>query len=782
MAVNPPVRIPLAFAYNARTPDATIKGQDVRRVNVMDEPKPDSQDMYVLKRVNVTPVLVNWGSSTGQGMVEYNGTLCAVTSDVFHTLFPPNSGASGTQWVQSSAGPWTQRIAPQAVVKDNLIYLMGGFTTGVGYLSDVWTTPDGINWSQVTGAAPWGGRDDHCCAVFNGQIYLAAGNAGAVAINNDVWSSPDGQMWTQLTASAAWPARNTARMVATNSGLFLMGGFAQGSFFNDIWFSADGASWTQIKPAGAYWSARAGFALFNFDNALWVVGGYNATLSLTDCWKSTDGAQTWVQTSTGQFGANGLSRMGYTVYNRKMWLINGLGAISSAQNTVYNSSDGITWTLVTNSGPIAAEWDCAAVTFTTPTSVSPGHYQTMYCMGGNSGGLTYSNWRAVLDTQLATNTPLFPPVTLQQYQFESFVEGSVLLVKNESAMWVYEGGNLNRVKDYGYPIETVYGIVVMGGFAYVMDPTGLIHASAANDPYHWPATNVIGADYSDDAGFAIAKYKNYLVAFGKYTTQFFYDAGRNPGSPLLPYSNANIKVGLWGASQGAPYCFVGDWLVYVSRIKGGMPQVMILKDSLTPIPISDQWVDQVLYTFGLRNIFYFPWQKHMFVVVVPDGGMPSMVFDFLTKRWIGEWWTQGRNNFDWAGSCHGTDVFPGSNTTYFLDTTTGQIWQTLALNGAENGGFVQTFIQSPKIDGNNNRRKFWGRLDLIGDRNAGRPTIEFSDDDYQTWSTPRAVDMADGRPAMFRNGASFRRAYRITQNDGNPIRWEALEQVIEQGN
>src|SRR5262249_3622231 len=109
---------------------------------------------------------------------------------------------------------------------------------------------------------------------------------------------------------------------------------------------------------------------------------------------------------------------------------------------------------------------------------------------------------------------------------------------------VLESGTLTKVVDTNYPSVTVPGIVVLNDFAYVMEPDGTIHGCAIDNPLLWPSLQFIGADYEDDPGVAITKYLNYLVAFGTYTTQFFYDAGNPaPGIVLSPYQSANIKIG-----------------------------------------------------------------------------------------------------------------------------------------------------------------------------------------------------------------------------------------------
>jgi hypothetical protein len=54
-------------------------------------------------------------------------------------------------------------------------------------------------------------------------------------------------------------------------------------------------------------------------------------------------------------------------------------------------------------------------------------------------------------------------------------------------------------------------------------------------------------------------------------------------------------------------------------------------------------------------------------------------------------------------------------------------------------------------------------------------TVSFSQDDYNTWSTGRAVNLQASRSQLYMNGASRRRAYQFLSTSNVPIRLEAAE-------
>jgi hypothetical protein len=94
----------------------------------------------------------------------------------------------------------------------NKLWIMGGAPKNSSSLAnDVWSSPDGVTWTQVTANAPWGGRIVQP-VVFNNKIWVIGGWMNGYGAN-DVWSSPDGVTWTQVTANAPWGGRGMTNPV-----------------------------------------------------------------------------------------------------------------------------------------------------------------------------------------------------------------------------------------------------------------------------------------------------------------------------------------------------------------------------------------------------------------------------------------------------------------------------------------------------------------------------------------------------------------------------------------
>lgn len=125
----------------------------------------------------------------------------------------------------------------------------------------------------------------------------------------------------------------------------------------------------------------------------------------------------------------------------------------------------------------------------------------------------------------------------------------------------------------------------------------------------------------------------------------------------------------------------------------------------------------------------------------------------------------------------------GSDTNVLakLDETTGND-PTIA----GESGTVQFVIQTGRTDLGTQLYKFISRTEVVGDRSIGMNIdLQYSDDDHQTFSTARIVDMGLVRPRLSQNGRSRRRIFRVGNMDCaraiTGVRLEALELFLYGG-
>lgn len=110
-----------------------------------------------------------------------------------------------------------------------------------GYTSDyssIWSSPDGITWTQEVINAPYSQRTNARLEVLDDKLWLIGGtDASWDWGNNDVWSSTDGINWMPITNDAPWPKRHYAMTAVHNGELWLLGGLISDNWveLNDVW-------------------------------------------------------------------------------------------------------------------------------------------------------------------------------------------------------------------------------------------------------------------------------------------------------------------------------------------------------------------------------------------------------------------------------------------------------------------------------------------------------------------------------------------------------------------
>jgi hypothetical protein len=412
------------------------------------------------------------------------------------------------------------------------------------------------------------------------------------------------------------------------------------------------------------------------------------------------------------------------------------------------------------------------------------------------------------------------------------------------------GTGFIQITDPDYPEETVRGICYLDGTYYVMTPEAAIHGSDINDPFTWSALNVIQANAEPDLGIALFRQLNLLCAFGEYSTQFFYDAGNPTGSPLLPYSSANLEVGCASAESIAQ---AENTLFYIGKARQKGRTIYKLDGTNLSPSLSNPFIDRILDSDDLENVrsFFIKISGHGFYILTLPTSEITLIYDVNTGMWAK--WTQQEAGtavtgatFTWANglvtgtktshglsdgqyveitlsnpsgynytgaiNVTGTNTFtypiasnPGAyvgsasilpfTETYFnmasytqlggldlvQDSTTGTVYSVSTGTYEDNGVPIKFQLRTSKFDAGNNKEKYFAKFELIGDKVDGTAYVRYSNDDYQTWSNYRPVDLETQRSQLYRLGRGRRRAFDIINYDNQPIRLEGMEITLSEG-
>jgi len=399
---------------------------------------------------------------------------------------------------------------------------------------------------------------------------------------------------------------------------------------------------------------------------------------------------------------------------------------------------------------------------------------------------------------------------------------------------------VTQIVDADYPANTARGCAFLDGRFFVMDEASAdIYQSALEDASSWAALEFIGTQIEPDAGVYLAKYNNYIVAFKKFSTEFFYDAANATGSILAPVQNAAFKVG--GAAEGSFREMAGT-VVWMGQSKDGFGRGIFRLNGTAPEKISTPQIDKILNADSLATVYSWSCNvgSHLLygLTLVTTG--VTLVYDFTTQLWSfftyltssgvnktvtavsaagvatsaahgysdGDIVLIASTNASFNGWHVATDVttdtfqlqatgtaFSGSGTAtkhtesyfpiisstaangkqYMQHATSGALYEFSQSAYVDAIGAIAARIRTPKMDKQTTNYKTTSSVTIIGDRISSVALIRDSDDDYATNSKFRPVDLSSDQPQIRRLGKFRRRSFEVLHVKNANLRLEALE-------
>lgn len=308
----------------------------------------------------------------------------------------------------------------------------------------------------------------------------------------------------------------------------------------------------------------------------------------------------------------------------------------------------------------------------------------------------------------------------------------------------------------GFPANVVAGQAFLDATTYVMTPQAVIQGSGINDLTTWPALNNLIAQIEPDQGVALAKQLVYVVAFKQWSTEMFYDAGNATGSPLGTVQGQKLNL---GCRHPNTVVDLGGSLLWVSQIRNGGMSVMLM-DQLSAQPVSTPNIERLLQATDWTQAV-LAWAAkidgHMFYGLTLTSINITLVFDLKQQLWY-EWTDPNGNYFPIAS---GTFV---DSRCLLQGQADGNIYVLNTQQPTDNGATITTDIYTPPWDAGTRKRKVIGRMRLIGDKTPGNMLqVRTSDDDFQSFSNFRSVDMNTKDPFLTACGTFRRRVWHIRQ-------------------
>jgi hypothetical protein len=377
------------------------------------------------------------------------------------------------------------------------------------------------------------------------------------------------------------------------------------------------------------------------------------------------------------------------------------------------------------------------------------------------------------------------------------VEGNTGLI-----YYYYNGATFANVAGPTSSFPMVPGVVVLDGTIYMMDLSGKIWGSNVNDPTVWGTSNFIQSSTYSTLPTFLARQKVYIIAFSAFETNVFFDAGNATGSPLSPLPGGKAAV---GCCDYFSVQTMGDEIVWVGQIPGGVVGVFMMRD-LRIQKISTGSIDRIL-SFALSGLtfvqsgnsshYFTSWQTsvegHRLYVLNLLNQSFSLVYDFDSGDWY-EWQLDsgGVMPFLSTGQLPAMAGIPAITGFSGIPTGNGQgniiqgpdarIYNFDAQYTTDNGASYTLTLVTDNWDGGVRYKKFLPRIDFDADQQSNSTiSVSYTEDDYQTFSNPRTVDLSQAHPFLINCGSFRRRAYKIVHSAATPLRLYAMNMSLQIG-
>ena len=334
-------------------------------------------------------------------------------------------------------------------------------------------------------------------------------------------------------------------------------------------------------------------------------------------------------------------------------------------------------------------------------------------------------------------------------------------------------GVILAVESY-FPVNQTKGVGYLDGYINVMTTKAAIFSSDINDPLTWPSGDYLVAQIEADPGVYISKQLVYILAFKKYSLEVFYDAGNPSGSPLGPVQGAKVSVGCRHADSVSS---MEGTIFWVSQARDGGTAVYLM-DNLKSAQISTPPIERLLQESDYTTVYSWCARVagHRYYCITLVNSNLSLVYDMTSQQWYQ--WTDTNGNY----LPYVSTTYTGDNQAIFQHATNGKMYKLEITNTTDEGATITMDLYTPNYDGNVRFKKFVKSMDIIADQTNGSVLkVRVSDDDYQTWTNFREVDLSKNRPRLTECGTFRRRAYHFRHDSNTPLRIQSVEMLIDIG-
>jgi hypothetical protein len=286
---------------------------------------------------------------------------------------------------------------------------------------------------------------------------------------------------------------------------------------------------------------------------------------------------------------------------------------------------------------------------------------------------------------------------------------------------------------------------------------------------------MIKAQIEPDAGMALSKQINYIIALKAWTTEVFYDAGNAAGSSLGSIAGSKQPFGCASADLVQQ---MNDLLIWVTQDQSNTYQVALMQNLQLKI-VSTPAVERLLQGMNFNPCYSMLLKHagHMVYVITSTGSNLTLAYDIPYDIWY--IWTDHAGNF-WPFAS--SSYIPGLRYLQGIATGAFYAFDMDYVYPNDNGVVVPVDIYTPTFDAGTSNEKTLSEIRFQVDRQPGSWLYHRNtDDDYKKWTGFRKIDLSDNLPTLTDCGTFRRRAWHFRQEANTALRIRAIDLRMAEG-
>ena len=189
-------------------------------------------------------------------------------------------------------------------------------------------------------------------------------------------------------------------------------------------------------------------------------------------------------------------------------------------------------------------------------------------------------------------------------------------------------------------------------------------------------------------------------------------------------------------------------------------------DGLKAVCVSTPPIERLLQQADYTTVYswHARFAGHKFYAITLVVSNLTLVYDLTSQTWYQ--WTDANGNYIPIIS----STFTSDQQCALQHTTNGKVYKLELTNTTDDGALIPWDLYTPNFDGGVRLKKYLKNLDIIADKEPGSTLqVRTSDDDYQTWTNYRSVDLSANRPRLTDCGSFRRRAYHFHHECTTPL-------------